>query len=323
MNMQPTLRDEPPQLALHAGGPVAETLLGVTTVLTIGAAIIFVGVMGLLWLAMRRSKSTPADTRLWMVGGGILFPTAVLLALFAYSQWHRPPWRVAPPKDALVVGITGHMWWWEVRYHDPATGREVVTANEVHLPVGRPVYFGLSSADVLHSFWVPALGGKMDMVPGRLQHLQLQAGTAGSWRGQCAEYCGEQHAKMALQVVAKPQAEFDAWLAAQAAPAAPPSNVLAARGRDAFVAQRCVACHTVRGLAEGSEGSEGSRLGPDLTHVGSRMMLGAGTLPNDPRQLADWIAETQAHKPGARMPSSRDMDAPALQAIAAWLSELK
>jgi len=309
----------PPQSALHAAGPVADTLLGVTGVLVIGAAVIFTGVMALLWIAMRRQPA-PVDRRLWLVGGGIVFPTVVLLALFAYSQWHRPPWRVAPPKDALIVGVTGHMWWWEVRYRNPATGRDVIGANEIHLPVGRPVYFALASGDVLHSFWVPSLGGKMDMVPGRLQHLQLQASQAGSWRGQCAEYCGEQHGKMALHVVAQAPEAFDAWLAAQAQPAAAPTDDIAVRGRAAFVAQRCTACHTVRGLATESEES---RLGPDLTHVGSRIAIGAGTLPNGPRELADWIANTQAHKPGARMPASPDIDAPTLEAIAGWLTQLK
>jgi cytochrome c oxidase subunit 2 len=225
---------------------------------------------------------------------------------------------VAPPKDALIVAVTGHMWWWELRYRDPATGLEVAGANELHIPVGRPVYFALASADVIHSFWVPALGGKMDMVPGRMQHLQLQADRPGTWRGACAEYCGDQHARMALHVVAEPPAAFDAWLAAQAAAAAPPATAALERGRDAFLAHRCNACHAVRGV------SEESRLGPDLTHVGSRMFLGAGLMPNDADGLARWVAHTQQLKPGARMPSSHErIDEAGLQAIAAWLDQLK
>ncbi|NDZ16622.1 cytochrome C oxidase subunit II [Variovorax sp. WS11] len=305
------------QSALQAAGPVAETLLGVTGVLVAGAALIFAGVMALLALAVRRRRAR-VNARWWVLGGGLAFPGAVLAALFVYSEWHKPPWRVAPPKDALIVAVTGHMWWWELRYRDPATGLEVAGANELRIPVGRPIYFALASADVIHSFWVPALGGKMDMVPGRMQHLQLQADRPGTWRGACAEYCGDQHASMALHVVAEPPAAFDAWLAAQATPAAPPATAALERGRDAFLAHRCNACHTVRGV------SEESRLGPDLTHVGSRLFLGAGLMPNDADGLARWVAHTQQLKPGARMPSSHErIDEASLQAIAAWLAHLK
>lgn len=307
----------PLQSALQAAGPVADTLLGVTGLLVVGAAVIFVGVMALLAFAARRHTGT-LNVRLWVIGGGVVFPVVVLVALFAYSEWHRPTWRAVPPKDALIIGVTGHMWWWEVRYRDPATGAEITTANEIRIPVGRPVYFGLGSADVIHSFWVPALGGKMDMVPGRVQHLQLQADRAGTFRGQCAEYCGEQHARMALHVVAETPAAFDAWLAAQARPATWIASPDIARGRDAFLSNRCNACHSVRGV------SEQSRLGPDLTHVGSRLYLGAGTVPNNPEQLAAWVAHTQQLKPGARMPSSGErIDAATLQSIAAWLDQLK
>ena len=306
------------QSALHAAGPVAETLAGVGGVLVVGAGAIFVGVMLLLWRASRRAPGT-VDVRRWVIGGGVVFPVVVLTALFAYSEWHRPPWRVAPPKDALIVGVTAHMWWWEVRYRDPATGAEIVTANEIRIPSGRPVYFGLGSADVIHSFWVPPLGGKMDAIPGRVQHLQLQADRPGVWRGQCAEYCGAQHARMALHVVAQTPAEFDAWLAAQARPAARVAAGTALdRGREAFLANRCSACHTVRGV------SAESPLGPDLTHVGSRLYLGAGTVPNDAAHRLAWVAHTQQLKPGARMPSSHGRIEPAtLEAIADWLGELQ
>ncbi|MDM0108870.1 c-type cytochrome [Variovorax sp. J22R24] len=308
------------QSALRAAGPVAETLLGVSGVLVAGASLIFVAMMALLVLALR-SRSARVKVRRWVIGGGVAFPAVVLAALFVYSEWHKPPWRVAPPKEALIVGVTARMWWWEVRYRDPRSGAEVVTANELRIPAGRPVYIGLSSADVIHSFWVPSLAGKMDMIPGRVQHLQLHAHRAGVWRGQCAEFCGEQHARMALHVVAEEPADFDAWLATQARPAtvadgAPDAAVV--RGRDAFLAHRCNACHTVRGV------SEERSLGPDLTHVGSRLYLGAGTVANEPPQLAAWVAHTQQIKPGAHMPSSdQRIDDADLQAIARWLSQLK
>ncbi|BEP35089.1 cytochrome c oxidase subunit II [Variovorax sp. V59] len=305
------------QSALRAAGPVAQSLLEVSGVLAVGGAVIFAGVMLLLVLAVARPGGDGVSTRRWLLGGGLAFPTVVLSALFAYSEFHRPPWRPIPPPGALIVGVTGHMWWWEVRYRDAASGAEVVTANEIRIPVGRPIYFGLGSADVIHSFWVPSLGGKMDMLPGRVQHLLLQADRPGTWRGQCAEYCGEQHARMALHVVAEEPAAFDAWLAAQARPAAAASREIE-RGREAFLAHRCNACHTVRGV------SEQSRLGPDLTHVGSRLHLGAGTVANDAAQLAAWVAHTQQLKPGARMPSAGDRIGEAdLQSIAAWLAQLK
>ena len=307
----------PPQSALHPAGPIGETLLGVSLTLFVGALVIFAGVMGLLYVALRRRPGA-VNVRRWIIGGGVLFPTSVLVVLFAWSEWHRPPWRAVPPADALIIGVTARMWWWEVRMRDPATGAEVVTANEIRVPVGRPLYLGLTSADVIHSFWVPALGGKMDAMPGRVQHLQLQADRAGTWRGQCAEFCGDQHARMGLHVVALAPAEFDAWLAGQARPAQAPATPELERGRQAFLDSRCNACHTVRGV------SEESRLGPDLTHVGSRTHLGAATMPNSPAAMGEWVRHTQRHKPGARMPSADNrLDDATVQSIAAWLAQLK
>jgi cytochrome c oxidase subunit 2 len=241
----------------------------------------------------------------------------VLAALFAWTVAMSPAWKPVPPPGALVVAVTGHMWWWEVRYQDPANGAEVLTANEIRIPVGRPVYLALDSADVIHSFWVPQLAGKTDMLPGRIQHLLLSADRPGVYRGQCAEFCGEQHARMALHVVALEPAAFDAWLAAQARPAAAPASAAQEAGRQAFLANRCDACHTVRGV-----GAE-SRLGPDLTHVGSRLHLAAGTVPNTPEARREWIAHVQRLKSGARMPSYERLDAPTLAAIADWLGALR
>ena len=308
------------QSVLSPAGPAAASIVSLSWVLVVGAAVIFAGVMGLLAWAVSRRSARPVHPGRWIMGGGVAFPLVVLASLFVYSHWRTPGWLVQPPAGALIVSITAHMWWWEVRYRDPASGRDVTLANELHLPIGRPVWLGLNSPDVIHSFWVPALAGKVDMVPGRVNHLLVEAHQTGVYRGQCAEYCGEQHARMALHVVARPPAEFDAWLAAQAQPAAAPGGPDAPqleRGRQAFLAQRCNACHTVRGVA-----GEG-RLGPDLTHVGSRLYLGAGTLRNQSGSMAQWVAHTQAIKPGARMPSSVDMEGATLQALAAWLEHLK
>ena len=314
---------QPAQSALHVAGPVADTLLEVTTVLTVGAVLIFGGVMLLLAMSLRGGPR-PVRARWWLLGGGIAFPVAVLSALFVYGERHRPAWRPVPPADALVVSVTGRMWWWEVRYDDPRTGRRFATANEIRLPAGRPVYFALASEDVIHSFWVPALGGKMDMVPGRMQHLLLQADAPGRWRGQCAEYCGEQHARMALDVVALAPADFEAWADAQARPVAPHAERSVQAGREAFLAHRCDACHTVRGVTSPDPDGRDVRRGPDLTHVGGRLSLGAATVPNTPETMREWVAHTQQLKPGARMPAGEHRLPPAaIEDIAAWLSGLK
>ncbi|RZJ27069.1 MAG: c-type cytochrome [Haliea sp.] len=306
------------QSVFAPAGEAAARLSSLSWVLIIGATLIFAGVMMLLAVSLRgRAQARPVSTRLWILGGGVVFPLVVLSVLLVWSMARTPGWMERPPPGAMIVGITAHMWWWEVRYRDPASGQEVTLANELHLPAGQPVWLGLSSPNVIHSFWVPALGGKVDMVPGRVDQLMVQADRPGSWRGQCAEYCGEQHARMAIHVVAHAPADFDAWLSAQAGPAAAPDSALIERGKAAFLAQRCNACHTVRGVAEES------RLGPDLTHVGSRFYLGAGTLLNQPGAMAHWVAHTQQVKPGARMPSSNDLDAATLEALAAYLEHLK
>lgn len=301
---------------LQAAGEAARAIATLSWVLFAGGFLIFAGVMLLLAWAWRRPAGT-VRARLWIVGGGLLFPGVVLAALYAWQLQMLPAWKPVPPPGALVVSVKGHMWWWEVAYRDPATGAEILGANEIRIPVGRPVYLALASADVIHSFWVPPLAGKLDMVPGRQQHLLLSADRPGTWRGQCAEFCGEQHARMALHVVALAPADFDAWLAQQARPAAAPTTPRQEAGRQAFLANRCDACHTVRGVG----GS--SRLGPDLTHVGSRLQLAAGTLPNTPEGRMRWIAHVQQEKPGARMPSYDRLDEPTLAAIADWLGSLR
>ena len=300
---------------LDPAGIAAHTIAGVAWSLFVGSTLIFSGVMALLVVALRQ-RMGKVNMRWWIVGGGLIFPAVVLAILIGYTVVRSAQLTRPPPADALVVSVTGKMWWWEVRYRRP-DGTDVVLANEIHIPVNRPVVVGLSSADVIHSFWVPQLGGKMDMVPGRTNQLVLQATAPGVFRGQCAEYCGEQHARMAMHVVAHEPADFEVWLAAQAQPARPPVSPLAERGRSAFMAQRCTACHTVRGV------SEEGRLGPDLTHVGSRLHLGAGTLRNDAAAMQRWIAHVQTVKPGARMPSFEERDAASLEAMAAWLDGLK
>ncbi|GGY10473.1 cytochrome c oxidase subunit II [Pseudoduganella dura] len=313
----------PRQSALAPAGPDAAIIDQLGWTMTIGSAVILVAVMALLARAMRPGRPVPA--RFWIVGGGLVLPLAILTALLGWSLASTAGLSRPSSLTALRVAVTAKMWWWEVRYIDPATGRDVVLANEIRLPVGQPVYLSLTSDDVIHSFWVPALAGKVDMVPGRVHGLTLRADRAGTWRGQCAEFCGIQHARMALHVVAQPPAEFDAWLAAQAGPAAAPAAAQLLRGRQVFLERRCNACHAVRGVAEGTrDGAAGSpAAGPDLTHVGSRLYLAAGTLPVHQGTLAGWIADPQSIKPGARMPAARGLEGDELRALAAWLESLK
>ena len=209
---------------------------------------------------------------------------------------------VAP---AMRIAATGHQWWWEFSYAG------VATANELHIPVDTPVDLELTSADVIHSFWVPELGPKMDMLPGVTNRLRLFARRAGSYDGQCAEFCGIEHAWMRIRVVAQSRAEFDTWLSAQAAPAPHGSE-----GERVFLANICVNCHAVRGT------SAAGTAGPDLTHVGARTMIGAGVLPNDVARMRAWLADPERYKPGTLMPSVPLSDAD-LDAVAAYLVSLR
>lgn len=334
----------PRQSALAPASPDAVLVDALGWTMTIGAAILLAAVTALVVRAVWPGRpGRPVKAHVWIVGGGLLLPLAILTALLAWSLAGTAALSRPSSLAALRVAVTARMWWWEVRYTDPATGRDVVLANEIRLPVGRPVYLALTTGDVIHSFWVPALAGKVDMVPGRVHGLTLLADRAGTWRGQCAEFCGLQHAKMALHVVAAPPAQFDAWLAAQARPAAgsttgsaggaatvpvapagaepsaAPAGAWLARGRQAFLERRCDACHVVRGVTKGNTGGAG----PDLTHVGSRLYLAAGTLPVHQGTLAGWIADPQSIKPGARMPAARGLEGDELRALAAWLESLQ
>ena len=233
------------QSALHPAGPDAAVIAQLTWVLFIGGTLLFIGVMVLCAMGLRGGR--PVRPMVWIVGGGVLLPLVLLSALLVFGTWRSAQLSKPTSQHAIKISVIARMWWWEVRYTDPAGGRDIVLANEIRVPLGQPVYLGLSSADVIHSFWVPALAGKVDMVPGRVRGMTLQADRAGVYRAQCAEYCGEQHARMALHVVAQSPSEFAAWLAAQARPAGiMVQGGEVERGRRAFDEQRCAACHTIR-----------------------------------------------------------------------------
>jgi cytochrome c oxidase subunit 2 len=246
------------------------------------------------------------------ITAAVLLGTTIwsILTLAAVAAPHRQP--------SLTLEVTGNQWWWEIRYRGADKTDVMVTANEIHIPVGEPVHIRLEGGDVIHSFWVPKLGGKTDMIPGQTNFTWLQADKPGIYRGQCAEFCGSQHAHMALYVVAEARPAFDAWLARQKAGAAPPQSPQAISGHQVFES-RCSVCHTVRGDAAGAAAG---RLGPDLTHLMSRATIAAGRLPNNTGSLQGWVADAQAIKPGTSMPRM-DLSPGELQAVVSYLETLQ
>ena len=241
---------------------------------------------------------------------------SVLLALLGVT-FPTMRWLNAQAAGAVAtVQVIGHQWWWEVNYQDENPSRSFTTANEIHIPVGVPVRVSLTSPDVIHSFWVPSLNGKTDLIPGRENTTTIEADRPGTYRGQCAEFCGVQHAHMALLVVAEPKEAFEAWRARQVQPAAEPAGDAEKRGRDVFLSGPCVMCHRIRGTIAGGS------LGPDLTHVAGRQTLAAATIPNTPGYLAAWIEDPQHVKPGNRMPITQ-IAPPDMHPLLAYLETLE
>jgi cytochrome c oxidase subunit 2 len=220
--------------------------------------------------------------------------------------------QAAPPRDALRVKVIGHQWWWEFQYPDLG----IVTASDLHFPAGRPVSLEIVGADVIHSFWVPQLGGKRDAIPGSGTRIVLTADTPGEYYGQCAEFCGASHANMRHRAVVETPEAFAAWVTRQTAPAAtPPDGSPAAAGLQVYRTGTCVGCHTVRGVSAGA-------IGPDLTHFGSRRTIAGGILPNTAENLARWLKNPPAVKPGSLMPDQRLSD-PEVAALVAYLRSLE
>ncbi|WP_167506999.1 MULTISPECIES: cytochrome c oxidase subunit II [unclassified Mesorhizobium] len=243
--------------------------------------------------------------------------TAVILVGLTLLSFFANRTLAAIGSDAaLTIRVTGHQWWWEVRYEDATPSRILTTANEIHIPAGEPVRLLLTSTDVIHSFWVPSLSGKLDLVPGRMNVLDIKADKPGVYRGQCAEFCGAQHANMGTFIIAEPRAKFDAWWNDQLQPAAAPTSDEAKAGENLFLKRPCVMCHKIGGTPAGGT------VAPDLTHVASRQTLAAGTLAMSRGNLAAWIADPQGVKPGSHMPVV-DLSGDELNAIVAYLEGLK
>lgn len=307
------------QSALAPKGTDASLIAQVSWVLFIGAALIFALVLGLTLYAVLapRTRNSWAASHGFIIVGGIVFPVVTLTALLVYGLSLTGSVGRSTEAPALRIDVTGEQFWWRVRYQERGGLAAVDAANELHIPVGQPVELTLRSADVIHSFWVPNLAGKLDMIPGQQNVLSIKASAPGTYRGQCAEYCGIQHAQMAFYVIAHPPEEFERWLADHREPAAEPLADFVKRGRDLFVTAGCGACHTVRGI-----GASG-KIGPDLTHVGSRRSIGAGMWPNNAGTLAAWIASSQHLKPGNKMPSFSVLSGTELRAVATYLESLK
>ncbi|MFL6216535.1 MAG: cytochrome c oxidase subunit II [Blastocatellia bacterium] len=242
--------------------------------------------------------------------------TLILFVILVASVMTGRAISTRPDSDVIDVEVVGHQWWWEFVYKDAAASQQVSSANELHVPVGKTVVLKLTSRDVIHSFWVPNLQGKKDLIPGHFIIFPLRADREGVFRGQCAEFCGAQHAHMAFTVIAQPEDQFMAWLDAQRQPAAAPTDSLVARGQQVFLSKPCVMCHTIRGTPAGSH------VGPELTHIATRPTIAAGTLEMNRDNLAGWVVDAQSIKPGSRMPPN-SLTSEELDALLAYLESLK
>ena len=284
-------------------GPAAYSLHSLMLFLFSVCGVVYVLVMiGLWWSLARQRRETDdapsTDARITGVVMTLTVITALILTSFVTVSAITDHGNYTPlgPKP-ITVDVIGHQWWWEFQYRNVDPSQYVTVPNELHIPVGVPVVIRAQSGDVIHSFWVPNLQGKRDLIPGVITDTWIQADTPGVYRGQCAEFCGYQHANMAFFVVAEPMDTFQAWLQNERKPAVEPTDAEQMHGRDVMSSTPCLVCHEIRGT------SLGSHVGPDLTHVGSRRSIAAATLPNTADRLDAWIDDPQAFKPGNRMPA--------------------
>jgi cytochrome c oxidase subunit 2 len=306
---------------LDSRAPEARSVERVWWLMFALAAAVYMVVAGFIVVAIvrgrRRAKESAAperepkdDTFIWF--GGIAAPVVILAVLAVVTIRTTQDLR-RPEQGELRIEVTAKRWWWDVRYPDAG----VATATEIHIPVGRPIDFVLTSDNVIHSFWVPQLAGKLDTIPGQTNHLRLKATEAGTYRGECAEYCGIQHAHMSYVVIADAPLDFERWLARRSGGAGvSPTSEEAARGQLVFNRESCAGCHTVRGSpANGT-------VGPDLSDFGSRQSIGSLTIPNNRANLARWVTDPESIKPGNLMPPTA-LSADDIAAVTAYLEGLK
>jgi cytochrome c oxidase subunit II len=326
--LQDGLRGALNQSALEPAGPQAAKVTHLWWfALAIAATVYLLTVGALAWAAHRarqrerrgEAEAVGPEAEQRMTRGVTYSVAATIVILLIFLVTDLSVGRTlspVPSKHPLTIELTGHQWWWEASYADTSPHGRFTTANEIHVPVGEPVLFVLQAQDVIHSFWVPNLAGKKDLIPGYTQSMWFQADTAGLYRGQCAEFCGLQHAKMALHVVAEPKAQYQSWVKQQRESAATPPDSIASRGREVFLTGQCAMCHSIEGT------SAGSHAGPDLTHLASRRTIAAGTLPNTRGALGGWIVDPQRIKPGVRMPPNM-LKPQDLDALLTYLQSLK
>jgi cytochrome c oxidase subunit II len=311
------------QSALDVHGAAAlslkQLIILIVAVCSLVWMLVMVALIAALWRGRRESNRPPDASREPRMRNAVVTATVltvIVISGFTVASFFTTRSLNAAGKDDLTIRVRGSQWWWNVEYLDPQPDKQFQTANEIHIPVGRNVVFQLEGDDVIHSFWVPSLAGKQDLIPGRPNQLTVRADHAGVYRGQCAEFCGMQHAHMAFIVVAETQQQFDAWADAQRKPAQATSEAESAAGRDAFLAKPCAACHTVRGTAAAGT------TGPDLTHIGSRRYIAAGLFETTRGSLAAWIADPQTLKPGNNMPDV-PLTPDELRSISAYMASLK
>jgi cytochrome c oxidase subunit II len=314
------------QSTLDPAGPAAKSLSDLSWfvfILFTAVAVIMCSLIA--WVATRRrgtfEEHEPVDAgggQLWILIGGFAIPFVILAVVFilglrAVTRFPLHDGDIMAPEIRLI----GHQWWWEARYVSGPPNNQFATANEIHIPVGRPVNIELSSADVIHSFWVPNLSGKVDLIPGQINHMRLQADRPGAYSGKCAEYCGAQHANMMIVVVAHPESEFEDWRAHQLEPSSTPKTAQEVRGQELFLSSPCSLCHTIRGTpARGA-------VAPDLTHLASRRGIAANALENNKANISAWVTHAQALKPSSLMPNVTQFSGEELQALVAYLQQLR
>jgi len=303
---------------LDAHGPDAGRIATLWWLMFGIACFVFIAVLAFLAYALFHHRRGPAhfdqhplSAMVFVLTSGAAIPLVLLIVVFGWTIVVMAETNTGLG-DPLTIDVTGHDWWWEVHYPDG----QFTTANEIHVPVGREVELKLTSDDVIHSFWVPQLSGKMDLIPGQTHSLYLEADDAGTYRGQCAEYCGIEHAHMAFYVIADEPAQFQQWVSAQQQPAFQPTDPQLLAGQQILLGSACVYCHAVRGT------NASGTVGPDLTHLASRDWIGAGTLENNAENLSNWVRNPQDAKPGNAMPPTQ-LDDDSMKALVAYLQSLR
>jgi cytochrome c oxidase subunit 2 len=310
-------------------GPAAHRIasLGWFVLITFSVVTLIMWAL-VFWVTARRrgtlTSHLPYDAvedRRWIVVGGFAIPVVILATIFVLTLKTMAAFPMGDDEQhatAARIRVTGHQWWWEVEYLEGDRVQDtVVGANEIHIPAGTPIDIELRSHDVIHSFWVPRLHGKVDLVPGVVNRIRIQADQTGVYRGQCAEYCGAQHAHMILYVVAHTRDGYEQWLRHARQPSVEPADAVAMRGQQLFMQKQCVLCHTINGtVAHG-------HVGPDLTHVGARIGIAANTRPNDVASLEAWVTHAQSLKPMSQMPNITAFNGVELRSLVTYLRSLQ